>query len=60
MPEIHVELSSNEVEILHNVLENELSDLRMEIADTDRQEYREQLKTRKAAIRKLLDAVSTA
>ncbi len=57
MPELHVELSEDEKEILRDVLENDLSDLRMEIADTDSQDFREQLKVRKAAIRKLLDAL---
>ena len=58
MPILHVELSSEEVEMLQEVLESEISDLRMEIADTDRLEFREQLKERKETIRKLLKALS--
>jgi len=58
MPILHVELSSEEVGMLQEVLESAISDLRMEIADTDRLEFREQLKERKDATRKLLQALS--
>jgi hypothetical protein len=36
------------------VLKSYLSDLRMEIADTDRQDFRDMLKERKAVIGKVL------
>lgn len=39
------------------VLESYLSDLRMEIADTDNKDFREELKTRKAALKKILDGL---
>ncbi len=49
----HLDLDEQEKEILLNTLESYLSDLRYEIADTDRLEFREQLKTRKAVLEKI-------
>lgn len=54
---IQLDLSAAEVKILNEVLESDLSDLRMEIADTDRQEFRDMLKGRKEAIQKVLDTL---
>jgi hypothetical protein len=51
---ISLELSNEETEILADVLANHLSDLRMEIADTDNMDFREQLKQRKAVIEKAI------
>jgi hypothetical protein len=51
----HLELSDVEVETLGEVFETYLSDLRMEIAGTDRAEYREGLKTRKEIIQSMLE-----
>lgn len=48
-----LELSSEEAYVLRDTLESYLSDLRMEIADTDRQEYREQLKHRKQILERI-------
>ncbi len=42
-----IELDEQERALLIEVLDSYLSDLRMEIADTDRMAYREQLKQRK-------------
>ena len=54
-----VELDLNRVErsTLVAVLEDYLSDLRMEIADTDRQNFRDMLKERKAVVIKAIEAV---
>ena len=52
---LNVELSPADREILVDVIDTCLSDLRMEIAHTDRQEFREQLKRRKEVLQKVLD-----
>ena len=54
---LELDLTSEEHEILQQVLEDALSDLRMEIADTDLYDYRTMLKRRKEAIVKALDAM---
>lgn len=54
---IQLDLTVKEREILIEILEGDLSDLRMEIANTDRQDFRDMLKTRKAAIHKALAAL---
>jgi hypothetical protein len=51
---ISLDLSKEESEILVDVLTSDLSDIRMEIADTDSMDFREQLKRRKAVIEKVL------
>lgn len=55
---MEVELTTEEREELRLVLDGCLSDLRMEIADTDRQEFRERLKQRKAVLQKVLAALA--
>ena len=52
---IQLDLNQQDTEVLADVLESYLSDLRMEIADTDLQEYREGLKSRKEVLIKVLD-----
>ncbi|MFO7587663.1 MAG: hypothetical protein R6X22_06275 [Gemmatimonadota bacterium] len=54
---MQIDLTADEHEILRQVLEDSLSDLRMEIADTDLYDFREMLKLRKAAIVKLIEAM---
>ncbi|HHH35435.1 MAG TPA: hypothetical protein ENK48_01235 [Gammaproteobacteria bacterium] len=54
---IHLDLTTEEQEVLKSTLESYLSDLRYEIADTDAHDFREQLKARKAVLEKILDAV---
>ena len=54
---IEVDLDDHERKILVTVLRSYLSDLRMEIADTDRQDFREMLKERKKVIGKMLTAL---
>ena len=53
---LQLDLTDEEHEILVQLLEESLSDLRMEIADTDQYDYREMLKRRKEAIMKVLQA----
>ncbi len=52
-----LELTDREGEILAEALESYLSDLRMEIADTERLEFREDLKERKNALAKILGSL---
>ncbi len=53
---IHVELNISEKErdILVKALENYISDLNMEIADTDQMDFRDNLKTKRIVLRKLI------
>jgi hypothetical protein len=51
---IQLDLDDQDRETLVTVLKSYLSDLRMEIADTDRQDFRDMLKERKAVIGKVL------
>lgn len=55
---VRLELSARETEVLKDVLEGAVSDLRMEIADTDSKDYRERLKERKQALQRILAEVS--
>lgn len=57
---MQVDLTGEEREILQTVLESYLSDLRMEISNTDSKDFREMLKQRKEVVRKVLDAVGGA
>ncbi len=57
---IQVVLSEEERGILGEILESDLSDLRMEIASTDRMDFREMLKTRKEVLKKVLQALQVA
>lgn len=57
---IHVDLEDREGQILLEVLENALSDLRMEIANTDSMDYREMLKGRKEVIKKAIASLRAA
>lgn len=52
---IRLDLTREEREIMVDVLDTFLSDLRMEIANTDRQDFRDMLKKRKAVLLKVLD-----
>jgi len=55
---VQIELDPKEAEILKTVLESYLSDLRMEIADTDSQAFREELKAQKAVLRKVVALIN--
>ena len=54
---IRLELDHTEKEILKGILEAELSDLRMEIANTDLLAYRDRLRESKRVLHKVLDAI---
>jgi hypothetical protein len=54
---IQLDLSKEERSLLLELLESARSDLRMEIADTDRKDFRDALKEQKAVIDKVLDAL---
>lgn len=55
---IQLDLNPEEREILAEVLGSALSDLRMEISDTDSMDFRQKLKERKSVIEKALAAVA--
>jgi len=57
---IHLDLDATERSILTDTLESYLSDLSFEIADTDRKEYRDELKTKRDVLNKILQAVKQA
>ncbi len=51
---IQIDLNTEEKEILCDLLQVALSEMRMEIADTEQQDFRENLKRRKEVIEKAL------
>jgi hypothetical protein len=55
---VRIELDPTEAQVLKTVLESYLSDLRMEIADTDSMDLREQLKARKMILRKVVALIN--
>lgn len=55
---LNVDLTSSEAATLREVLETAISDLGMEIAGTDSQDFRERLKERREVLRKVLDGLS--
>ena len=57
---IHIDLDNTERSILMQTLESYLSDLSFEIADTDRMEFREELKAKRQVLNKILEAVKQA
>ena len=57
---IHLDLDAKERSILMETLESYLSDMSVEIADTDRKEFREQLKMKRGVLNKILVAVKQA
>ena len=48
-------LNNDETEMLKEVLVSYLSDLRMEVADTDRKEFREGLKAKEVFLKDLIN-----
>ncbi len=52
-----IELTPEEAESLHEILESFLSDLRVEVIETDDRDYRIMLKRREAFVKKLLRAL---
>ena len=54
MSDVTITLSDSEKEVLAETLDSYLSDLGMEITDTDSMDFREKLKTRRTVIQKIL------
>ncbi len=54
---MHVELTSEQAELLAEFLENEQADLRMEIAHTDQAQFKEDLRRRKEIMAPVLLAL---
>ncbi|MGK0289077.1 MAG: acetolactate synthase small subunit [bacterium] len=52
---IQIDLSTEETDVMKQVLEEYISDLRMEIADTDTSTFKRQLKKKKEVVLKILD-----
>jgi hypothetical protein len=50
----HITFTPEEAAALRDILRNYLSDLRMEIADTDSMQFREKLKHEEVLLKKLL------
>jgi hypothetical protein len=57
MKKIELNLSEDEQNIIKDILENNISDLSMEITDTDKMEYREKLKIKRNVLKKLLNSL---
>ena len=55
---MQLNLADDEVEIVRDVLTDYLSDLRMEIVDTDQMDYRETLKQRRRVLENVVAALS--
>lgn len=55
-----LDLTSEEAYVLRDALQSYLSDLRMEMADTDRRDFRDQLKHRKEILEKVTEALAPA
>lgn len=52
---VRIELPPNEAQILHDLLENRLADLRMEISHTDQQDYRTILRRTKTTLEHVIE-----
>ena len=57
---LHVDLTVAERELLEEMLDACLADLRAEVSDTDRHDYKQMLKEREALLRKVIAAVHEA
>ncbi|HNR45904.1 MAG TPA: hypothetical protein PKO03_02480 [Anaerolineaceae bacterium] len=57
---VRLELSPEQYQLLVELLESCLSDLRMEIVDTDRIDYKDMLKDRKDVLLSLLETLRSA
>jgi hypothetical protein len=50
-----IQLADQETEVLASILEEYVSELRMEISNTDSMDFREELKRKEAILKSLLD-----
>jgi len=57
MKKLELNLSEEDLNTLIDALERYVSDLSMEIADTDTMDYREKLKSQRIALYKALDQI---
>ncbi len=53
----HLELTERQQQVLGEVLEITLSDLSMEISNTDQKDYRDKLKERRNALTAIVEAL---
>lgn len=51
---IHIGFEPNEVEMLHGILEDYLTELRIEVAHTDDRDYRKALQVKETFIKRVL------
>lgn len=58
MKTLELNLSEVEKNIIQNTLENNISDLSMEITNTDKMEYREKLKFKRNVLQKFLNSLN--
>lgn len=54
---LHLNITHEENEILIDAIESYLSELRMEISDTDLRDFKEKLKHRRDVLQKVLEAL---
>jgi hypothetical protein len=54
----NLELATEEALLLKEILESDLGDLRMEIADTDLQSFRDKLRSNEELIKRIIDRLA--
>jgi hypothetical protein len=54
-----LELTEEEKEILTDLSKSELSELRFEIADTDRKDFRDMLKRKEVLLKRIIEQLET-
>lgn len=54
---VELDLNAGETAMLRDILESYLSDLRMEIADTDSMDFREDLKKREVLLKRIIETL---
>jgi hypothetical protein len=54
----NLELTTEEALLLKEILESDLGDLRMEIADTDLQSFRDKLRSNEELIKRIIDRLA--
>jgi hypothetical protein len=57
---VHLDLNDQQQQILREVLESVISDLRFEISNTERKEMRDDLKNKEAVLKGVVDALKPA
>ncbi len=57
MIHLEINIAKKELDVVLETLENSISDLKMEIADTDQMDFREGLKNKRIIIQKVIDAL---